>query len=59
VLSRVRRAHEQSMLTVLFDLCIRTGNEVIEAIAMGAQGGLNEYGVSLLFFWLENENLLT
>jgi isopentenyl diphosphate isomerase/L-lactate dehydrogenase-like FMN-dependent dehydrogenase len=48
VLSRVRRAHEQSMLTVLFDLCIRTGNEVIEAIAMGAQGGLTEYGVSLL-----------
>jgi lactate 2-monooxygenase len=48
VLSRVRRAHEQGMFTVLFDLGIRTGSEDIEAIAMGAQGGLNEYGVSLL-----------
>jgi hypothetical protein len=48
VLSRVRRAHEQSLLTVLFHLGNRTGSEAIEAIVMGARGGLNQYGVSLL-----------
>jgi len=38
--SRVRRAQEQSKFTVLFDSGIRTGSDVIKAIAMGAQGVL-------------------
>ncbi|KAH9960187.1 FMN-dependent alpha-hydroxy acid dehydrogenase [Russula dissimulans] len=38
--SRVRRAQEQGQFTVLFDSGIRTGSDVIKAIAMGAQGVL-------------------
>lgn len=38
--SRVRRAQEQGKFTVLFDSGIRTGSDVIKAIAMGAQGVL-------------------
>ncbi|KAH9983254.1 FMN-dependent alpha-hydroxy acid dehydrogenase [Russula vinacea] len=38
--SRVRRAQEQGNFTVLFDSGIRTGSDVIKAIAMGAQGVL-------------------
>jgi hypothetical protein len=55
VLSRVRRAHEQSMLTILFDLGIRTGSEVIEAIAAPRVVSMS---TELLFYWSENENLL-
>ena len=40
--SRVRRAQEQGNFTVLFDSGIRTGSDVIKAIAMGAQGVLGE-----------------
>ncbi|KAI0292446.1 FMN-dependent alpha-hydroxy acid dehydrogenase [Russula brevipes] len=38
--SRVRNAQEQGKFTVLFDSGIRTGSDVIKAIAMGAQGVL-------------------
>ena len=48
--SRVRRAQEQGKFTVLFDSGVRTGSDVIKAIAMGAQGVLGEHGVSLLSF---------
>ena len=40
--SKVRRAQEQGKFTVLFDSGIRTGSDVIKAIAMGAQGVLGE-----------------
>jgi len=40
--SRVRRAQEQGKFTVLFDSGIRTGSDVIKAIAMGAQGVLGK-----------------
>jgi lactate 2-monooxygenase len=43
--SRVRRAQEQGKFTVLFDSGIRTGSDVIKAIAMGAQGVLGEQGI--------------
>ena len=43
--SRVRRGQEQGKFTVLFDSGIRTGSDVIKAIAMGAQGVLGEQGV--------------
>ena len=42
--SRVRNAQEQGKFTVLFDSGIRTGSDVIKAIAMGAQGVLGEQG---------------
>ena len=45
--SRVRRAQEQGKFTVLFDSGIRTGSDVIKAIAMGAQGVLGEHEVYL------------
>jgi hypothetical protein len=48
----VRHAQEQGKFTVLFDSGIRTGSDVIKAIAMGAQGVLGEHDASLLF---ENE----
>jgi isopentenyl diphosphate isomerase/L-lactate dehydrogenase-like FMN-dependent dehydrogenase len=48
--SRVRRAQEQGKFTVLFDSGIRTGSDVIKAIAMGAQGVLGEQGVHLWVF---------
>jgi len=38
----VRRAQEQGKFTVIFDSGIRTGSDVIKAIAMGAQGVLGE-----------------
>jgi len=40
--SRVRRAQEEGKFTVLFDSGIRTGSDVIKAIAMGAQGVLGK-----------------
>ena len=40
--SRVVRAQEDGKFTVLFDSGIRTGSDVIKAIAMGAQGVLGE-----------------
>jgi hypothetical protein len=40
----VRNAQEQGKFTVLFDSGIRTGSDVIKAIAMGAQGVLGEQG---------------
>jgi lactate 2-monooxygenase len=40
---RVRRGQEQGKFTVLFDSGIRTGSDVIKAIAMGAQGVLGEH----------------
>ncbi len=43
--SRVRLAQEQGKFTVLFDSGIRTGSDVIKAIAMGAQGVLGEHGI--------------
>jgi isopentenyl diphosphate isomerase/L-lactate dehydrogenase-like FMN-dependent dehydrogenase len=49
---RVRRAQEQGKFTVLFDSGIRTGSDVIKAIAMGAQGVLGEHDVCI---YLENE----
>ena len=49
VSERVRRAQEQGKFTVLFDSGIRTGSDVIKAIAMGAQGVLGEHDVCLLF----------
>jgi lactate 2-monooxygenase len=42
----VRRAQEQGKFTVLFDSGIRTGSDVIKAIAMGAQGVLGEQEIS-------------
>jgi isopentenyl diphosphate isomerase/L-lactate dehydrogenase-like FMN-dependent dehydrogenase len=47
--SRVRRAQEQGKFTVLFDSGIRTGSDVIKAIAMGAQAVLGEHGGSSSF----------
>jgi lactate 2-monooxygenase len=38
--SRVLRAQKEGTFTVLFDLGIRQGSDVIKAIAMGAQGVL-------------------
>jgi lactate 2-monooxygenase len=49
---RVRHGQEQGKFTVLFDSGIRTGSDVIKAIAMGAPGVLCEHDASLLF---ENE----
>jgi isopentenyl diphosphate isomerase/L-lactate dehydrogenase-like FMN-dependent dehydrogenase len=46
----VRRAQEQGKFTVLFDSGIRTGSDVIKAIAMGAQGVLGEQEVYLWMF---------
>ena len=43
--SRVRHAQEQGKFTVLFDSGIRTGSDVIKAIAMGAQAVLGEQGI--------------
>jgi isopentenyl diphosphate isomerase/L-lactate dehydrogenase-like FMN-dependent dehydrogenase len=43
---RVRRAQEEGKFTILFDSGIRTGSDVIKAIAMGAQGVLGKQGVS-------------
>ena len=43
--SKVRRAQEQGKFTVLFDSGIRTGSDVIKAIAVGAQGVLGEPGI--------------
>jgi len=43
--SKVRRAQEQGKFTVLFDSGIRTGSDVIKAIAMGAQGVLGKQEV--------------
>ena len=40
--SRVRSAQEEGNFTVLFDSGIRTGSDVIKAIAMGAQGVLGK-----------------
>jgi isopentenyl diphosphate isomerase/L-lactate dehydrogenase-like FMN-dependent dehydrogenase len=47
---RVRRAQEQGNFTVLFDSGIRTGSDVIKAIAMGAQGVLGEQEVHRWMF---------
>jgi hypothetical protein len=50
-----RCAAPRNEFTVLFDSGIRTGSDVIKAIAMGAQGVLGEHGSSLLLFgnkWL-------
>jgi lactate 2-monooxygenase len=41
----VRQAQEQGKFTVLFDSGIRTGSDVIKAIAMGAQGVLGEWEI--------------
>jgi isopentenyl diphosphate isomerase/L-lactate dehydrogenase-like FMN-dependent dehydrogenase len=41
----VRRTQEEGAFTVLFDSGIRTGSDVIKAIAMGAQGVLGEQEV--------------
>ncbi|KAI0265625.1 FMN-dependent alpha-hydroxy acid dehydrogenase [Gloeopeniophorella convolvens] len=41
--SRVRSAQEEGTFTVLFDSGIRTGSDVIKAIAMGAQAVLSKY----------------
>jgi isopentenyl diphosphate isomerase/L-lactate dehydrogenase-like FMN-dependent dehydrogenase len=45
--SRVRRAQEKGEFTVLFDSGIRTGSDVIKAIAMGARGVLGEQRIIL------------
>jgi FMN-dependent dehydrogenase len=46
---RVRHAQEQGKFTVLFNSGIRTGSDVIEAVAMSAQGVLGEHDGCLLF----------
>lgn len=39
---KVREAQESGKLTVLFDSGIRTGSDIIKAMALGAQGVLRE-----------------
>lgn len=39
---KVRAAQESGELTVLFDSGIRTGSDIIKALAMGAQGVLSQ-----------------
>ena len=49
----MRHAQEQGKFTVLFDSGIRTGSDIIKAIAMGAQGVLGEQDIHrhLLGVW--------
>lgn len=39
---KIKSAQESGQLTVLFDSGIRTGSDIIKAIALGAQGILRE-----------------
>lgn len=39
---KVRAAQKSGKLTVLFDSGIRTGSDIIKALAMGAQGVLSQ-----------------
>jgi lactate 2-monooxygenase len=39
---KIRAAQETNKLTVLFDSGIRTGSDIIKALALGAQGILRE-----------------
>lgn len=48
----IREAQENGKLTVLFDSGIRTGSDVLKAIAMGAQGVLCTSFSSFLFEFL-------
>lgn len=41
--SRIHGAQKEGTFTVLFDLGIREGSDVIKVIAMGAQGVLGMY----------------
>ena len=45
---KVRAAQDSGKFTVLFDSGIRTGSDIIKAIALGAQGVLREYTVVFL-----------
>lgn len=45
---KVRAAQQAGKLTVLFDSGIRTGSDIIKALAMGAQGVLSQSTMSFL-----------
>ena len=54
----MHHAQEQGKFTVLFDSGIRTGSDVIKAIAMGAQGVLGEQGTQWQLWVLETHILI-
>lgn len=45
---KIKAAQQSGQLTVLFDSGIRTGSDIIKAMALGAQGIMREYHVLLV-----------
>ena len=49
---KIRQAQQDGKLTVLFDSGIRTGSDIMKALALGAQAILREYAVPCPWFCL-------
>ena len=45
---KIKAAQQSGKLTVMFDSGIRTGSDIIKAIALGAQGVLSTFSKSFL-----------
>lgn len=48
--SKVRKAQSTGKLTVLFDSGIRTGSDILKALALGAQAVLSTFCPAGIFF---------